>query len=190
MQLGLGTSMPPHSISWKNELAWDSRAGSRPAQGMICFADIETCRMLSACPGFQVACIFLKTLRADKGFILAAPLLRSLMLWLQAEPTTWLASAVHDQEQSLLGLIRVPIPTSALSHPWVSPWCFSHCRSHSLSRNRAGPSSSRFCHHSSADFSEIFPDTSVLRDFCLFAMIIHALPWPRRDTGSGIWAHP
>lgn len=195
MWLGLGPRMPPHSISWKSELVWGSKTGNRPAQGMISSTDRETCCMLSACPGFQVVCIFLKNLRADKGFISAPPLLKPLKLWLRAEPATWLASALHDQEQSLLGLILVSIPTTAptLSHPGVSPQCCNHCsccRSHSPSRKRAGPSSSCFCHYSSADFSEIFLDTLVLRDFCLFAMIIHALSWPRRDAVSGIWEHP
>lgn len=144
---------------------------------------------------FKLFPFFLKKLRADKGFISAPPLLRPLKLWLRAEHTTWLASAVHDQELSLLDLILVPIPTTSptLSHPGVSPRCCNHCsccRSHSLSRKRAGPSSSCFCHYSSADFSEIFLDTLVLRDFCLFAMIIHALPWPRKDAMSGIWEYP
>lgn len=102
-QLGWGTGMPLHGISWGNDLAWGSRADRRPALGVMCFTDMPHWKCLPSL--LSHIYLVLKNLRAGKalGFILALSLLRSLKLWLQAELAMWLVSAAYDREQFPLG---------------------------------------------------------------------------------------
>lgn len=133
--------MPSCSISWGNDLAWDSRADRQQTcpGGRFYrhgFMDMSCWKCLPSLLS-RIYLRFLNNLGAGKalGVVLALSFLLSLKLQLQAELATWLIFAVRDWEQFPLG----PDPHAiiiTLPHPGASPGCCSHCsccRSHSLS---------------------------------------------------------